>query len=55
MKITSRSLSRAALASHHASAKVAALFAGLGDHHPAGDTPFEQAAEARRLDEARHR
>jgi phenylacetic acid degradation operon negative regulatory protein len=43
----------AELASHHDSAKVAALFAELGDRHPAGDTPFEQAAEARRLDEAR--
>jgi phenylacetic acid degradation operon negative regulatory protein len=44
----------AELSSHHDSAKVAALFAELGDHHPAGDTPFEQAAEARRLDDARH-
>jgi phenylacetic acid degradation operon negative regulatory protein len=43
----------AELASHHDSAKVAALFTQLGDRHPAGDTPFEQAAEARRLDEAR--
>ncbi|WP_410590316.1 PaaX family transcriptional regulator C-terminal domain-containing protein [Amycolatopsis sp. lyj-23] len=43
------------LADHHDSAKVAALFAALGDRHPAGDTPFEQAAEARRLDEARRR
>ncbi|WP_353068936.1 hypothetical protein [Amycolatopsis sp. DG1A-15b] len=43
------------LAAHHDSAKVAALFAALGDRHPAGDTPFEQAAEARRLDEARRR
>ncbi|MFJ1764792.1 PaaX family transcriptional regulator C-terminal domain-containing protein [Amycolatopsis sp. NPDC088138] len=42
----------AEFASHHDSAKVAALFATMGDHHPAGDTPFEQAAEARRLDEA---
>lgn len=45
----------AELASHHDSVKVAELFAGLGDRHPAGDTPFEQAAEARRLDDARHR
>ncbi|HEY3464713.1 MAG TPA: PaaX family transcriptional regulator C-terminal domain-containing protein [Amycolatopsis sp.] len=45
----------AELASHHDSAKVAALFAELGDRHPAGDTPFEQAAEARRLDDARRR
>ncbi|WP_410573235.1 PaaX family transcriptional regulator C-terminal domain-containing protein [Amycolatopsis sp. cmx-4-61] len=45
----------AELADHHDSAKVAALFAALGDRHPAGDTPFEQAAEARRLDEARRR
>ncbi|SFJ43102.1 phenylacetic acid degradation operon negative regulatory protein [Amycolatopsis sacchari] len=44
----------AALASHHDSAGVAKLFAALGDRHPAGDTPFEQAARARRLDEARH-
>ncbi|RSD11896.1 PaaX family transcriptional regulator [Amycolatopsis eburnea] len=43
----------AEFASHHDSVKVAALFAGLGDRHPAGDTPFEQAAEARRLDDAR--
>ncbi|GHF70981.1 phenylacetic acid degradation operon negative regulatory protein [Amycolatopsis bartoniae] len=43
----------AALASHHDSKTVAALFAELGDRHPAGDTPFEQAAEARRLDEVR--
>jgi phenylacetic acid degradation operon negative regulatory protein len=43
----------AELASHHDSAKVAALFTELGGRHPAGDTPFEQAAEARRLDEAR--
>ncbi|WP_103341960.1 PaaX family transcriptional regulator [Amycolatopsis sp. CA-126428] len=45
----------AELAAHHDSAKVADLFAALGDRHPAGDTPFEQAAEARRLDEARRR
>jgi phenylacetic acid degradation operon negative regulatory protein len=41
----------AELAAHHDSAKVAAL----GDRHPTGDTPFEQAAEARRPDEARRR
>ncbi|MEV6621488.1 PaaX family transcriptional regulator C-terminal domain-containing protein [Amycolatopsis sp. NPDC051106] len=45
----------AEFATHHDSVKVAELFAGLGDRHPAGDTPFEQAAEARRLDDARHR
>ncbi|MEV6823844.1 PaaX family transcriptional regulator C-terminal domain-containing protein [Amycolatopsis sp. NPDC051102] len=43
------------LSSHHDSVEVAALFAELGDRHPAGDTPFEQAAEARRLDDARDR
>lgn len=43
----------AGLASHHDSAKVAALYAELGDRHPAGDTPFEQAAATRRLEEAR--
>ncbi|SED09858.1 transcriptional regulator, PaaX family [Amycolatopsis tolypomycina] len=45
----------AELSSHHDSVEVAALFAELGDRHPAGDTPFEQAAEARRLDDARKR
>jgi phenylacetic acid degradation operon negative regulatory protein len=42
----------AALARHHDSATVAALFAELGDRRPQGDTPFERAAEARRLAEA---
>ncbi|TWF75321.1 PaaX-like protein [Pseudonocardia hierapolitana] len=42
----------AALARHHDSATVAALFAELGERRPRGDTPFERAAEARRLAEA---
>jgi len=42
----------AALARHHDSAEVAELFAGLGERRPTGDTPFERAAEARRLAEA---
>ncbi|OZM76076.1 PaaX family transcriptional regulator C-terminal domain-containing protein [Pseudonocardia sp. MH-G8] len=39
----------AALARHHDSATVAELYAGLGERMPRGDTPFERAAEARRL------
>ncbi|WP_413755596.1 PaaX family transcriptional regulator C-terminal domain-containing protein [Streptomyces sp. MMBL 11-3] len=42
----------AELASHHDSAAVAALYASLGERRAHGDTPFEQAAQARRLDEA---
>jgi phenylacetic acid degradation operon negative regulatory protein len=42
----------AALARHHDSATVAALYAELGERRPRGDTPFERAAEARRLAEA---
>ncbi|MFD2399698.1 PaaX family transcriptional regulator C-terminal domain-containing protein [Prauserella oleivorans] len=42
----------AELASHHDSATVARLFASLGDRRAHGDTPFEQAAQARRLAEA---
>jgi phenylacetic acid degradation operon negative regulatory protein len=42
----------AGLARHHDSATVAALFAELGERRPRGDTPFERAAEARRLAEA---
>jgi phenylacetic acid degradation operon negative regulatory protein len=42
----------APLARHHDSATVAALFAQLGERRPRGDTPFERAAEARRLAEA---
>ncbi|EHR51299.1 phenylacetic acid-responsive transcriptional repressor [Saccharomonospora marina XMU15] len=41
----------AELACHHDSATVAKLYAGLGDRRAHGDTPFEQAAEARRLEE----
>lgn len=41
----------AELASHHDSARVAELYAGLTDRRAHGDTPFEQAAEARRLAE----
>ncbi len=41
----------AELASHHDSAAVAELYASLGDRRAHGDTPFEQAAQARRLDE----
>ncbi|MFD2415153.1 PaaX family transcriptional regulator [Amycolatopsis pigmentata] len=44
----------AELASHHDSAKVAALFAELGGRRAAGDTPLERATAARRLEEARH-
>lgn len=39
------------LASHHDSETVARLHAELGDRRPHGDTPFERAARARRLDE----
>lgn len=42
----------AELASHHDSETVARLHAELGDRRPHGDTPFEQATQARRLDEA---
>ncbi|NKQ51350.1 PaaX family transcriptional regulator [Amycolatopsis sp. K13G38] len=41
------------LAAHHDSATVAERFAALGDRRAHGDTPFEQAAQARRLAEAR--
>jgi phenylacetic acid degradation operon negative regulatory protein len=41
----------AALARHHDSATVAKLHAELGERRPRGDTPFERAAEARRLRE----
>jgi phenylacetic acid degradation operon negative regulatory protein len=39
----------AKLASHHDSATVARLYADLGTGRARGDTPFERAAEARRL------
>ncbi|GGX66440.1 hypothetical protein GCM10010358_21110 [Streptomyces minutiscleroticus] len=42
----------AELSCHHDSAAIAELYASLGDRRPHGDTPFEQAAQARRLDEA---
>lgn len=42
----------AELASHHDSAAIAALHASLGGRRAHGDTPFEQATEARRLAEA---
>ena len=42
----------ARLARHHDSAEIARLFRALGDRRPAGDTPFEQAARARRLRES---
>lgn len=42
-------------ASHHDSHTVARLHAELGDRRPAGDTPFEQAAQARELAEAANR
>lgn len=41
----------AELADHHDSARIAELHAQLGDTGPRGDTPFEQAVDARRLDE----
>lgn len=41
----------AELASHHDSARVAQLHAALGGRRARGDTPFEQAVQARRLDE----
>jgi len=40
------------LASHHDSATVTELFETLGDRRAHGDTPFERAAEARRIAEA---
>lgn len=43
----------AELASHHDSARIAQLHAGLGDRRARGDTPFEHAVNARRLDEVR--
>lgn len=43
----------AELASHHTSAQIAALHAGLGEGALRGDTPFERAVQARRLDEVR--
>jgi phenylacetic acid degradation operon negative regulatory protein len=42
----------AALARHHDSATVAQLYAALGERRARGDTPFERAAEARRLADA---
>lgn len=44
--------SLAELATHHGSAAVAELHAGLGERRPRGDTPFERAARTRSLDEA---
>ncbi|MFF4472227.1 PaaX family transcriptional regulator C-terminal domain-containing protein [Streptomyces sp. NPDC001599] len=44
----------AELVSHHDSAAIAGLYASLGDRRAHGDTPFEQAAAARRLDEVTH-
>ncbi|WNE95168.1 PaaX family transcriptional regulator C-terminal domain-containing protein [Streptomyces luomodiensis] len=44
----------AELVSHHDSAAIAALYASLGDRRAHGDTPFEQATQARRLAEAAH-
>jgi phenylacetic acid degradation operon negative regulatory protein len=41
----------AELATHHDTAAIAELYASLGDRKAHGDTPFEQAARARRLDE----
>ncbi|MGV9620657.1 PaaX family transcriptional regulator [Streptomyces tendae] len=41
----------AELASHHDSAAIADLYASLGDRRAHGDTPFERATAARRLDE----
>lgn len=43
----------AELASHHTSTQIAALHARLGDGAPRGDTPFERAVQARRLEEVR--
>lgn len=43
----------AELASHHDSARIAQLYAELGDRRARGDTPFEQAVHARRLNEMR--
>lgn len=42
----------AELPAHHDSGAVAALYASLGGRRATGDTPFEQAAQARRLAEA---
>jgi phenylacetic acid degradation operon negative regulatory protein len=42
----------APLARHHDSATVARLYAELGERRPRGDTAFERAAQARRLDAA---
>ena len=42
----------AVLARHHDSATVAQLYAALGERRARGDTPFERAAEARRIAEA---
>ncbi|WP_199855078.1 hypothetical protein [Streptomyces dioscori] len=43
----------AELASHHDSAAIAELYASLGDRRAHGDTPFEQAARARKLEEVK--
>lgn len=43
----------AELASHHDSARIAQLRAELGGSRARGDTPFEKAVRARRLDEVR--
>ncbi|QFU89960.1 PaaX family transcriptional regulator C-terminal domain-containing protein [Amycolatopsis sp. YIM 10] len=43
----------AELASHHDSARIAELHARLGGDAERGDTPFEQAVRARRLDDLR--
>ncbi|GAB2738647.1 PaaX family transcriptional regulator [Amycolatopsis magusensis] len=41
------------LASHHDSARIAELYAELGGDQEHGDTPFERAVRARRLDDLR--
>ncbi|ALE73368.1 PaaX family transcriptional regulator [Pseudonocardia sp. EC080610-09] len=43
----------AELASHHDSTRISRLHDELGDRGSRGDTPFEQAVRARRLDEVR--
>lgn len=45
----------AELASHHDSARIAELHARLGGDAERGDTPFERAVRARRLDDLRRR
>ncbi|MFS8199729.1 PaaX family transcriptional regulator C-terminal domain-containing protein [Streptomyces sp. CWNU-52B] len=49
--LTTVSPELAELVSHHDSTAIAELYASLGDRRAHGDTPFEQAARARRLDE----